>query len=143
MKDAPTNSIGFLLQDVARILRRNFNRNIHDLELTQAQWQVLVYVFHHPGIRQAQLAEMLEMQPISIARLIDRMEGSGWVRRTPDPADRRAVNLYLEDKAEPILKTLRTRGAATLKHAFQGISEEDQAIVLNILQRMRGNLISE
>jgi DNA-binding MarR family transcriptional regulator len=134
------NSFGFLLQDVARLMRRNFNRDIQDLDLTQAQWQILFHVARNEGLRQAQLAEILEMQPISVARQIDRMEAAGWLRRVPDPGDRRAVNLYVEKKAEPILETLRSRGAALRRGALKGISEEEQKIFTDVLARLRGNL---
>ena len=102
-------NLGFLLHDVARLLRRNFDRRVQTLELTQAQWKVLIYLSRNEGIKQAQLAEFLEVQPISVGRLIDRMEAAEWVVRKPDATDRRAFNLYLTDKAEPILKKMQEK----------------------------------
>ena len=134
------HSFGFLILDIARLMRRNFNRDIQDLNITQAQWQILFHISRNDGIRQAQLADTLEMQPISVARLIDRMQSAGWVRRSPDPNDRRAVNLHLEEKAEGVLDLLRERAIGTREKILRGISEAEQMQLLDILQRMRTNL---
>lgn len=134
------HSFGFLILDTARLMRRNFNRDIQDLNITQAQWQILFHISRNDGIRQAQLADTLEMQPISVARLIDRMQSAGWVRRSPDPNDRRAVNLHLEEKAEGVLDLLRERAIGTREKILRGISEAEQMQLLDILQRMRTNL---
>lgn len=136
----PDNNLGFLLHDTARLMRRNFNRDIQDMEITQAQWQILFNISRNEGIRQAQLADMLEMQPISIARLVDRMEQAGWIKRLPDPNDRRAVNLFLEKKAEDLVDSLRARAAGTREKSLKGISQPEQAQLTDILQRMRDNL---
>ena len=103
----PDQSIGFVLNDVARLLRRNFNRCVQDLGLTQSQWQAIAHIARKEGMKQSELADILEVQPISVARLIDRMEAAGWVVRRPDPVDRRAINLYLTDKCDPILNKMK------------------------------------
>lgn len=139
----PQESFGFIIQDVSRLMRRNFNRRVQDLGLTQAQWQILVRIAHMEGARQTQIADILEMQPISVARMIDRMEAAGWVERRPDPQDRRAVNLYLTEKAEPILEKMRERATLTRALATKDLPEEDLAALLRILQNMRENLRRE
>lgn len=139
----PQQTFGFVLQDVARLMRRDFNRRVQDLGLTQAQWQILLRLKVLEGIRQSKLAEMMEMQPISVTRLIDRMESSGWVERRPDPQDRRAVNLYLTDKVEPIIEKMKARGAETRRLAFTGISPEDQDRLFELMQTMRANFVCE
>ncbi len=136
----PQQSLGFILSDVARLVRRNFNRQVQDLGLTQAQWQVLAHLSRNQGIRQIQLADILDMQPISVARIIDRMEASGWVERRPDPADRRAFNLYLKPQANPILEKMWEQGAHTRAQALKDIPVADQESLLRILLRMRENL---
>lgn len=136
----PEQSLGFVLNDVARIMRRNFNRRVQELELTQAQWQALAHVSRNQGMKQSQLADILEVQPISVGRLIDRMETSGWIERRPDPSDRRAINLYLTDKAEPILTKMQKHGTALRAQALSGVSEKEQDIVLQVLLTMRKNL---
>lgn len=135
-------SFGFFIQDVSRLMRRDFNRRVQALGLTQAQWQILVRLTYMEGARQSQLAEVLDMQPISVGRLIDRMEASGWVERKPDPEDRRAINLYLTDKAEPILELMWAHAAETRKMAIAGLSKADQDKLLEIMQLMRANLMN-
>jgi len=135
--------LGFVLQDVARLMRRNFNRRAQKLGLTEAHWRVLTNVSRCPGIRQAQLAELLEMHPISVARQIDRMEASGWVRREKDPDDRRAINLYLTDQVEPMIKGLYEQGKQVREHALQGLTEEQRQTLSDALLLMRRNLSDE
>lgn len=142
-KPNPLESFGFLLHDVARLMRRDFNRKVQDLGLTQAQWQILVRILHMEGARQSQIADVLEMQPISVARMVDRMEASGWVERRPDPQDRRAVNLFLTDKAEPILEQMWERAAQTRALAAAGLSDDEQQTLIRILQTMRSNMTNE
>jgi DNA-binding MarR family transcriptional regulator len=132
--------VGFLLHDVARLLRRNFNRRCQELGLTQAQWQLLAYLSRQEGLRQSQLADILEMQPISVARLVDRMEAAGWIERRPDPEDRRAVNLYITPKAEPILEKMWEHAAIARSEALSGIARADQDKLFELLSQMRGNL---
>ena len=142
-KRNPLESFGFLTHDVARLMRRDFNRKVRDLGLTQAQWQILVRVSHMEGTRQSQLADVLEMQPISVARMIDRMEAAGWLERRPDPQDRRAVNIFLTDKAEPILEKMWALAAQTRAVAAAGLTAEDEQTLLRILRTMRANMTNE
>src|SRR5215470_9593534 len=95
-------SFGFVLHETARLLTKRFDQRAKFLGLTRAQIQVLAYLVSHEGINQAGLAELLEMEPISLARLIDRMEQAGWVVRRPDPKDRRAWLLFVTDKVQPV-----------------------------------------
>src|SRR3546814_7154100 len=104
----PDQSIGFLLSDVARLLRRNFTRRAQYLGLSQAQWQALAHLARREGVNQATLAESLEIQPVTLARLVDRLQEKGLVERRPDPADRRAFCLYLTPAAAPLLDRKRT-----------------------------------
>lgn len=136
----PGKSPGLLMQDVARLLRRAFNRRTKDLGLTQAQWQALVYIRRQEGINQITLADYLEVQPISVARLIDRMETAGWIERRRDPNDRRAVNLYLAEKSKPIMEELWACAMEIRAKAFDGISAEEQETLFSLLLRVRGNL---
>lgn len=136
----PKRSFGFVLQDVARLLRRNVNRRFQTLGLTQAQWQALANISCREGLNQAALAEIMEAQPITIARLIDRMEAAGWVERRPDPKDRRAVQLHLMPKAQPIIDQMWELAAEVRAEATAGITEEEKELLIDILMRMRNNL---
>jgi MarR family transcriptional regulator, transcriptional regulator for hemolysin len=139
----PDCNVGFLMQDVARLMRRDFNRRVQDLELTQAQWRALSLMWRQPGMRQCDLAETLEMQPISVARLIDRLQAAGWVERKADPKDRRASRLYLTERSEPILTKLRKNGADVRAAALAGVSDKERQLLVDILTRMRANMTAD
>lgn len=135
-------NFGFLIGEISRLLRRNFNRRLRHFGLTQAQWQAIVYLRRCEGINQAPLAEALEIQPITLARLIDRLETGGWVERRPDPRDRRAVQLYLTPKAQPILTELRDAAAAVDDEMRAGMSAEELERLLQSLEKMKSNLLN-
>lgn len=137
----PEQTLGFLLYDVGRLLRRNFNRLVQEIGLTQAQWQAIVTISRSQGLRQSQLADLLEVHPISVARLLDRMEAAGWIERRPDPSDRRAVNLHLKDKVQPILKKMHEFGAEIRARAFEGVPEAERQAMTQHLIKMRANLV--
>ena len=135
-------SVGFLIHDVARLQRRNFDRRLLSLGLTQAQWRAIAHLSREPGLRQAALAERLEVKPITLARLVDRMEAAGWVERNDDPDDRRASRLYLTPKSEPILTQMHERAAETLEEALAGLSASLRRQLTGALERMKRNLLT-
>jgi MarR family transcriptional regulator for hemolysin len=139
--DDPYQAVGVLLVDVARLLRRNFNRRAQALGLTQPQWQALARLSQNQGMNQACLADLLEVQPITLTRLIDRLEAAGWVERRPDPADRRVQRLYLTIKAEPLLDDMRALAAETREEAMQGLSDRQRKQLIQFLQTIKGNLV--
>lgn len=136
----PERSFAALVTDIARLLRRNFNRRVRDHGLTQTQWQAIAYLRRWGDINQAALAELMEIQPISLARLVDRLEAAGWVERHPDPSDRRAVRLHLTDKAAPILEEMRAASTAFHDEALAGLNPAEREQVLDLLSRVKGNL---
>lgn len=138
----PQRSIGFLVKDVSRLMMRRFNRRSRDLGLTQSQLQALAFLVPREGINQAALAELMDIQPITLARLIDRLEEAGLVERRRDPDDRRAVNLYVGKNASPLIDRMWEFAAETRRDALAGLSAEDQEIMIGLLQKMRVNLIS-
>ena len=134
------DTIGFLLNDAARLMRKDFERRTRSLSLTRAQWQTLFHLARNEGCNQATLAELLDVEPITIARTIDRLELSGLVERRPDPGDRRARLLFLGERAHPLLEQLRTLGAETREIALAGIAEDERALLMTLLTKMRANL---
>jgi MarR family transcriptional regulator for hemolysin len=136
----PDRSLGVLISDVARLLRRNFDRRLQSLGLTQAQWRAIVHVSRTEGMNQVALAECLEAQPITVARLIDRMQSAGWIERRSDPLDRRAVRLYLTPKSQPILEEIHARAAEMMSDGVAGLSAGAQKQLFENLQRMKQNL---
>lgn len=138
----PEQSLGFLLHDVSRLMRRNFNRRARHIGLTQAQWQALAHLSRREGINQVMLAELMEIQPITLARLIDRLEAARLVERRPDPADRRAVQLYLTDDAAPLIDMMWDLAAETRSETLAGFPAETRRMLVEALAHMRQNLIT-
>jgi MarR family transcriptional regulator for hemolysin len=136
----PEPSMGFLIADVARLMRRNFDRRAQQIGLTRAQWQVLSWLKRNEGISQAALADLLEMSPMTLVRLIDKLETAGLVERRPRPGDRRSYQLYLADHAHPLLDRLWEMGAETRRQAQAGISKADEALLFDVLTTIRRNL---
>ncbi len=133
-------SFGFLLHDIARLMGKRFEQRARPFGLSRAQWRALAYLQRSEGINQSGLAELLELEPISVARLIDRMEQAGLVERRKDPVDRRAHRLYLTARAGPLLQQGRALGDAVRSEAFAGFSESERETVTDLLVRIRGNL---
>ena len=140
--DTQQDSLGFLLANVSRLMRRAFEQKLDGSSLTLAQARALVYVSRHEGVRQVELAELLEVQPITLARLIDQLATAGVVERRPDPDDRRAYQLFLTPAAAPHLLAIRDVTTAIHAEALHGLSDKQVATVMLALNRMRDNLSS-
>lgn len=134
----PERSTGFLLRDNSRFMKAAFNERVSGL--TQAQWGALARLSRHQGLNQVGLADLLEVQPITVARLIDKLVGLGVVERRPDPNDRRAQQLFLTGKAQPLLDQMWEAGDEILDHAYAGFTEEERMQCVEMLVRMRNNL---
>ncbi len=134
------DTIGFLLNDAARLMRKDFERRTRSLGLTRAQWQTLFHLARNEGCNQATLADLLDVEPITTARTIDRLELSGLVERRSDPGDRRARLLFLGERAHPLLEELRALGDETHEIALAGMSEDERTLLMALLTRMRANL---
>lgn len=138
--DEIDRNFGFLLYDAARLLRRDFDRRARRLGLSRAQWSVLAHLARNEGVKQAELAEVLDVQPITLARQLDRLERSGLVRRCADPEDRRVRRLYLSEQVGPILTQLRALGRETRTAALRGLSYEQRHHLTQMLAQIRDNL---
>jgi MarR family transcriptional regulator for hemolysin len=133
-------SFGYVLFETARLMTRRFEQQARRLSLTRAQCHVLVLLGKHEGVNQARLAEFLDLEPISLARVLDRMEQAGWVERRLDPADRRARLLFMTEKAKPVFDSILEVGAEVRAEALAGLTPEDRDRLLTLLQQVRGNL---
>ena len=136
----PERSFGFLLHDIARLMRKKFDQRARSLALSRAQWQLLVHLSRHEGINQSGLAEILEIENITVGRLIDRMEEAGWVERRPDPGDRRARLLYTTEKVAPVMERMRELAEATRNEALAGLAPAQRDALIDTLIQVRGNL---
>jgi DNA-binding MarR family transcriptional regulator len=135
------DSFGFLLSDTARLVRRRFDERARQHGATRAQWKALLGISRHAGINQGGLADLLEVEPITLCRMIDRMEDAGLVERRRDPNDRRAWQLFLTDKAHPIIEELHCTAADLMAQALRGVPPEQLEAVTGTLNRIRQNLI--
>ena len=133
-------SLGFLIIDTARLMRRRFDQRARHLGLTRAQWQVLAHLQRNEGINQIGLADLLEVEPITLCRTIDRMEEGGWVERRSDPKDRRARLLFLTERARPFIADMRAIAEEIYSEALAGLPADTRNTLTEILTAMRTNL---
>ena len=140
---SPARELGFALNDAARLLRTYADQRAKDLNMTRAQWAVLVRLQRCEGVKQSELAEALDLAPITLARLIDKLCGAGLVERRDDDADRRANRLYLTDKATPTLKKLGELGESLMGKALEGLDADQIAMLTTGLRRIKTNLKAE
>jgi MarR family transcriptional regulator for hemolysin len=138
--DDLNRDLGFLLHDVARLMRKRFEQNAHDLGLTRSQGQVLVHLANNEGIHQGALAEKLDVEPITLTRILDRMEEAGLIERLLYQKDRRVRLLRLTPAAHPLIDDIVAIGALTRSEAMEGVSGEDCARLIDVLLRMKANL---
>ncbi len=129
-----------MIGDISRLARRAFDARAREIGVTRPQWQVLVMLNRHEGVNQGGLAELLDVEPITVCRMVDRLQEADLVERHPDPADRRSWKLFLTAKAGDLLAQLHPLGEQLEAEAFEGISSEERAQVLATLARLRNNL---
>ncbi len=135
-----TRALGFLLADVSRLMRRRFDARAREIGLTRAQWRVLTQLRRREGINQTALAEIMEIEPISLGRHIDRLVEKDFVERRADPRDRRAWRLYLRPEAQPVLDRLRTVSNENRKEVLRGIPIEESEALIDTLLKIKANL---
>ena len=142
--EIPSRTLGFVLNDVARLMRKRFEQRARAaaLGLTRAQAAVLAYLARQEGINQAALAQLLELEPITLARLLDRLQAAGLIERRPDPKDRRAHLLYLTAAAYPLLDRIFALAAEVREDALAGVAEAERGRLLDLLIEMKANLVA-
>ena len=136
-----SDSIGFLLSDVARLLRRRFDERARDIGVTRPQWRVLTALKRHEGITQVALADLLEVEPITLGRMVDRLQEARLVERRADPADRRAWRLHLTDASLPIITDLGAIAQDMFAEVLDGVTGPAQAELAATLAQIRSNLL--
>ena len=132
--------LAFSLNDVARLLRTYADHEARRFGMTRAKWAVLARLDRFEGLRQAELAEMLDLQPISLTRLLDGLADNGLIERRPDPDDRRAKRLFLTPAGRPLLARLTELGEDLMETALHGLSPTDIAALLASLGAIKENL---
>ena len=142
-RNDPDRMIGFVLHDVARLMRRRFEQHARadQIGLTRAQCGVLANLARQEGINQATLAQLLDIEPITLVHLLDRLQDAGLIQRKPDPRDRRAHALELTPKARPILTRIYELAETIYEEAQAGFSAAERTQLLVQLQGMKANLL--
>lgn len=133
--------IGFLIADVARLMRASFDRRVRRIGLTRSQWLVLSRLHRHPGISQSELAEMLEVERATAGRMVDRLERRGWLVRRADPADRRINRLYLTAEAEGVQAEMGLIAEQLLDDAMAGLEEGEREALTDMMERVKATLL--
>jgi MarR family transcriptional regulator for hemolysin len=126
--------------DSARLLKTYADQQARQFGISHAQWAVLARLDRTEGLKQSELAELLDLQPISLTRLLDRLAANGLIERKPDPNDRRANRLYLTPAALPLLERLNELGLDMMSNVLDGIDRSRVELMLRELQDVRGNL---
>jgi len=137
------DSLGFLLADLSRSMRRAFKDRIKGSSLTLAQSRALVNIARNEGVRQVDLAEILEVQPMTLARLIDQLASAGVVERRSDPADRRVYRLFLTPAAAPQLAAIYQVADTIRDQALKTLSAAEAEAVHVTLRKMRANFVAQ
>jgi MarR family transcriptional regulator, transcriptional regulator for hemolysin len=133
----------FLLHDVARLVRVEADKRARQHGMTRAQWAILIWLERQPGISQKELSEILEVEPITVARLIDRLEARGMVERRPDPRDRRIWRLHLLPPAREVIHEIDEHRADMTRIVTEGVEEKDLETVIEVLLRMKSTLTQD
>lgn len=136
-------NVGYLLSDSGRLLRKTFDERVRSLGLTAVQARLLLSLVKFPDNNQAFYADRIEVEPITLTRIVDRMEEAGWVERVADPADRRARLLHLTDKSREIVERLRAIVDGLVADIVEGLSKQEQATLANLLERVSANLSAD
>jgi MarR family transcriptional regulator, transcriptional regulator for hemolysin len=134
------NSFGYLLQEAKRLLSRRFEEKARHYGLTSSQWRAIAQLSRTDGLTQVALANYLEIEPMTVCRLVDRLEARGFIERIPDPADRRAKLVWLTEKSRSMMDVVREIAFEVYEEAFAGFSESERAALVEGLKRISANL---
>lgn len=134
------DNLGSLIADVSHLMRRAFDERARGIGVSRPQWRVLTMLRRHEGINQGGLADLIEVEPITLCRMVDRLQEADLVERRADPADRRAWRLYLTDKARALLEDMRPLALGLFDDAMAGLELEEREALFQMLARLRVNL---
>lgn len=142
MVKATDSSFAYLMQDVTRHMRTHFDRRATRFGLTRAQWRALKTIWRNEGLSQAELADRLDMEPIPVGRVIDRLQNAGYVERHADPADRRRWRLHLTPKAQAVIAEMEVIASGLRDEVLQGVKRADFDTLLRVLAQLKHNLVA-
>jgi MarR family transcriptional regulator, transcriptional regulator for hemolysin len=133
-------NFGFLVKDVYRLWVRHFEQRAAQLGMSLTQCKVLVYLSRNEGTTQARLAELSDTDPMTLVRVLDRMERDGWIERRADPADRRAYRLFRKPPSDPVLSEITRIAEKARAEGLAGLSAEQREQMVEMLDHVRRNL---
>src|ERR687891_2095247 len=137
----PDRNLGFLVHDVARLMRVAYDRRAKALGLTRSQWWVLNNLYFNEGITQSALADVLDVEKPTLGRLLDRLEAKGWIARQGDSNDRRAKRVYLTGEVQGLMRSLRAIASDLRLDAMDGLAEAERQRFVDILLLIKANLV--
>jgi DNA-binding MarR family transcriptional regulator len=137
----PDHNLGFLVHDVARLMRVAYDRRAKALGLTRSQWWVLNHLYFNEGITQSALADLLDVEKPTLGRLLDRLEAKGWIARQADPHDRRAKRVHLTGEVQAVMRALRGIAAGLRNDALEGMDASAQRQLFDSLLLIKANLL--
>lgn len=137
----PEPTVGLLITEVARLLRHHANARARGRRFSQAEWQTLSALSRCEGVNQATLAQMIEIHPATLTKVIDRLARAGLVERRRDSGDRRAFLLVLTERARPLVEEMRSLGEAIREQALASVPEGARRQLVETLQTMKANLL--
>jgi MarR family transcriptional regulator for hemolysin len=135
------HNIGFLVNDISRLMSTEYNKIMKPLGLTRAQWRVVVHLHRKDGLTQSQLAELLGAGKVSVGGLIDRLEHSGWIERRDDPQDRRSNRVFLTEKGRAIEKEMEKTGRELTSQTLRNLGSDERAQLVDLLIAVKNNLL--
>jgi MarR family transcriptional regulator, transcriptional regulator for hemolysin len=138
----PLRTFGFLLKDTSRLYVERFEQRAAALGLTLPQCKALIYLANQEGISQVQLAELTDLEPMTLVRTLDCLESHGLLERRSDPADRRARRLYLKPKGRPVVDDIWHLVDLTRREAFAGIPRKHADLMIELLEKIQSNFVS-
>ncbi|MCB2088433.1 MAG: MarR family transcriptional regulator [Sphingomonadaceae bacterium] len=134
------DNIGYLLADAARLLRRRFDQQVQGHGVTGPQARLLLILNANSAQTQAYYADQMEVEPITLCRMVDRLAEAGLVERRPSPTDRRARQLFLTNEGQSRIEQLRVDVDVMINDMMQGLSQQEHETMLSLLQTIRANL---
>ncbi len=133
-------NFGFLIHDIARLMRVAFDRRGKELGLTRSQWWVLTALYAKEGVTQSELAAFMDLEKATLGRLLDRLEEKGWIERRPDPVDRRIKRVVLTETVQELMRDLRDIAADVRSDAMKGLSRGEHEAFIDTLLKIKANL---
>ncbi|NOZ43537.1 MAG: MarR family transcriptional regulator [Alphaproteobacteria bacterium] len=140
MKSSDSETLGFLIHNVARLIRKRFEQRAVDYGLSAAHWRLLFWGAKEEGQSQARLAEFLEIEPISVSRLLDRMESCGWIERRSSIEDRRVRSIHLSQRAREVFPHVRGMAEEVYDEALASMTGIQKDALIEALKIMTNNL---